>query len=201
MLSKATIGRLPSYLEYLKGLPPQTEYISATAIARALGLGEVQVRKDLSAVSGRGKPRVGYSVGELAAALRAALGERSGCEAVIVGAGKLGSALLGYGGFEDYGISVRRAFDNDPARLSDAVLPLGELRSYCTLHQVEIGVIATPPAAAQQVAELLVHSGIRAIWCFSSTRLRLPPDITVQYENLAPSLAHLHQKVKNTHSS
>lgn len=201
MLSKATIGRLPGYLEHLDSLPPRTEYISATAIARALGLGEVQVRKDLSAVCGRGKPRVGYHVADLAAALRSALGESSGCEAVIVGAGKLGSALLGFGGFEDYGISVRRAFDTDPARLSDAVLPLDELRPYCTLHQVEIGVIATPPAAAQQAAELLVHSGVQAIWCFSSTRLHLPPGVTVQYENLAPSLAHLHQKVKNTHSS
>ncbi len=201
MLSKATIGRLPGYLEYLKSLPPRTEYISATSVARGLGLGEVQVRKDLSAVCGGGKPRVGYNVGELSAALRAALGENSECEAVIVGAGKLGSALLGFGGFADYGITLRRAFDNNPAKLSDEVLPLDSLPSYCSLHQVEIGIITTPPAAAQEVADLLVRSGVRAIWCFSAVRLNVPGNVTVQYENMAPSLAHLHQKVKITHSN
>lgn len=199
MLSKATIGRLPSYLEYLKSLPPQTEYISATSVARGLGLGEVQVRKDLSSVCGGGKPRVGYNVGELSDALREALGENSACEAVIVGAGKLGSALLGFSGFTDYGITICRAFDNDAAKLSAEVLPLDSLPSYCTLHQVEIGIITTPPTAAQQVADLLVRSGVRAIWCFSAVRLRVPKNVTVQYESLASSLAHLHHKVKITH--
>ena len=159
------------------------------------------MRKDLSAVCGGGKPRVGYNVGELSAALRAALGENSECEAVIVGAGKLGSALLGFGGFADYGITLRRAFDNNPAKLSDEVLPLDSLPSYCSLHQVEIGIITTPPAAAQEVADLLVRSGVRAIWCFSAVRLNVPESVTVQYENMAPSLAHLHQKVKITHSN
>lgn len=202
MLSKATIGRLPGYLEYINSLPSHTAHISATTIARGLDLGEVQVRKDLSAVCGTGKPRVGYSVVDLSNALRSALGANSGCEAVIVGAGKLGMALLGFGGFEDYGISIRRAFDNNPAKLSSQILPLDSLTSYCTLHQVEIGIITTPAEAAQQVADLLVKSGVRAIWCFSAARLRLPPGITVQYENMAPALAHLYHKIKhNSHSN
>lgn len=201
MLSKATIGRLPGYLNYLKGLPPQTKYISATAIAREMSLGEVQVRKDLSSVCGGGKPRVGYRVDDLAAALRSALGENSMCEAVIVGAGKLGSALLGFSGFADYGITLRHAFDNDPKKLSSEVLPLDSLPSYISHHPVEIGIITTPTDAAQQVANLLVHNGVRAIWCFSAVRLNVPQDVTVQYENMAPALAHLHQKVKITHSN
>lgn len=195
-LSRATMGRLPGYLAFLRSLPVGTQTISATAIAKALELGEVQVRKDLSAVCGMGKPKIGYEVAELAGALEAALGSRAGCEAVIVGAGKLGLALLGFKGFSEYGLTVTHAFDLLPGN-NPAVHPIDELPSYCRLHQVEIGVITVPPEAAQDVAELLIRGGVRAIWCFAPVRLELPANVTVQYENMALSLAHLHQKVKN----
>lgn len=195
-LSRATMGRLPGYLAFLRSLPAGTQTISATAIAKALELGEVQVRKDLSAVCGMGKPKIGYEVTELARALEATIGSRAGCEAVIVGAGKLGLALLGFKGFSEYGLTVTHAFDLLPGN-NPAVHPIDELPSYCRLHQVEIGVITVPPEAAQDVAELLVRGGVRAIWCFAPVRLELPENVTVQYENMALSLAHLHQKVKN----
>lgn len=195
-LSRATVGRLPRYLEYIKGLPRETKTISATAIARALALGEVQVRKDLSAVCGKGKPKIGYDASELARALEETIGASGGCEAVIVGAGRLGTALLGFRGFAEYGLTVTHAFDLHP-REESAVHPIDELPSYCRSHDVEIGVITVPPEAAQEVAELLIRSGIRAIWCFAPVRLELPPEVTVQYENMALSLAHLHQKVRN----
>lgn len=195
-LSRATMGRLPGYLEFLKNLPAETQTISATAIAKALNLGEVQVRKDLSAVCGRGRPKIGYEIAELTRALEATVGARGGCEAVIVGAGKLGMALLGFHGFSEYGLTVTHAFDLLPGN-NPAVHPMDELPSYCRLHQIEIGVITVPPEAAQGVADLLVTSGVRAIWCFAPVRLDLPEDVTVQYENMALSLAHLHQKVKN----
>ena len=92
-ISRATLGRLPIYLDYLKTLPGAVTHISATAIAKALHLGEVQVRKDLGAVSGAGRPKVGYSVAELTGCLQRLLSEGSG-SAVIVGAGRLGRALL-----------------------------------------------------------------------------------------------------------
>lgn len=195
-LSRATIGRLPVYLEYLKHLPTEIRTISATSVAKALGLGDVQVRKDLSAACGLGRPKVGYEVSELIRALEATIGEPAGCEAVIVGAGKLGMALLGFGGFSEYGLTVTHAFDLLPID-NPAVRPVDELPSYCRLHQVEIGIITVPPSAAQSVADLLVKCGVRAIWCFAHVRLNLPQGITVQYENMALSLAHLHQKVKN----
>ena len=75
------------------------------------------------------------------------------------------------------------------------ILPMERLASYCRLHQVEIGIITVPTGAAQEVADRLVHLGIRALWCFAPLRLRVPPGVTVQYENLALSLAHLYQKV------
>lgn len=195
-LSRATMGRLPGYLSFIRSLPAETPYISATAIARALNLGEVQVRKDLSVVCGMGKPKIGYEVAELCRALEATVGVSAGCEAVIVGAGRLGMALLGFHGFSEYGLTVTRAFDlcpgNDPC-----VRPMQELADYCRRHPVEIGVITVPPQAAQEVAGQLISCGIRALWCFAPVRLTVPDEVTVQYENMALSLAHLHQKVKN----
>ena len=113
-ISRATMGRLPGYLNYLRSLSKETRFISSTAIAKELELGEVQVRKDLSAVCGAGKPKVGYDVSALAESLETTLGTHSKGEAIIVGAGKLGLALLGFGGFSEYGIKISRAFDNDP---------------------------------------------------------------------------------------
>lgn len=198
-ISRATTGRLPEYLTYVKSLPNDIRFVSSTAIAKGLELGEVQVRKDLSAVCGKGKPKVGYDRDELLSSLETALDTRSGCEAVIVGAGKLGKALLGFGGFSDYGIIIRKAFDINPDTGSPDILPIDALPSYCSLHQTEIGIICVPPEAAQDAADMLVRSGISAIWCFAPVRLRLPDSVKVQYENLALSLAHLHQKVKSIH--
>lgn len=196
-ISRATMGRLPAYLACIKALPENARCISATSVASALGLGEVQVRKDLSAVCGSGKPKTGYEVAKLREALEAALGIYRACEAVIVGAGKLGSALLGYKGFSEYGITISHAFDTDSTKFSENVRPLEELPSYCRLRQIEIGIITVPHDAAQETADFLIKSGVRAIWNFSSARLNVPDGITVQNESLALSLARLRQKVEN----
>lgn len=197
-IPRATMGRLPAYLALLRKLPKDTEYISATAVARALSLGEVQVRKDLSAVCGEGKPKIGYAVSSLSDCISRALGGESDCEAVIVGAGRLGLALLEFSGFSEYGISIRRAFDIRVEGKPEEVLPLSDLPFYCNMHRVQIGILAVPPAAAQETADLLVRCGVSALWCFAPVRLTTPPGVTVQYENLALSLAHLRQKMKNT---
>lgn len=194
MISKATLGRLPIYLTYLKQQDSSIHDISATGIAKGLSLGDVQVRKDLSAVCGSGKPKTGYNRLELISCMEKALGYGRESEAVIVGAGKLGQALLGFGGFCEYGIELKAAFDNASERIGGAVLPIEELPAYCTLHQVEIGILTVPPEAAQESAEFMVKAGIKAIWCFSSASLSLPKEICVHYENLALSLAHLKQK-------
>lgn len=196
LISKATLGRLPTYLKYLQSLPPHHTEISATSIARELSLGEVQVRKDLASVCGNGKPKIGYRVSELTDGIENVLSERAPREAIIVGAGKLGTALLGYSGFSEYGINVQKAFDSNKSKCGQNVLPISELRSYCALHQVELGILTVPPAVAQEVAEEMVRSGIRAIWCFSSSHLDVPNEVTVQYENLALSLAHLRNRTE-----
>lgn len=200
-ISKATLSRIPAYVKYLDELPEDTSYISAAAIARDLGLGEVQVRKDLSLLCKNGKPKVGYARADLLKSIRCFLNNENG-NAVIIGAGQLGKALLEYPGFESYGAKMLAAFDSGIDKT--AVLPSGKkifpmdaLPSYCAEHNVKLGVIAVPPQAAQKVLNQLCDCGIKLIWCFAPCRLYKPADVVVQYENLALSLAHLKLQFNN----
>ena len=203
-LPRATIGRIPMYVRYLKDLQihePQTENISATALARALGLGEVQVRKDLSALSGAGRPKIGYRIDTLLRTLSAFLSPDKNAGIVLVGAGKLGRALLDYGGFAEYGLDILAAFDTavfEPTLSTSGKLiyPADRLSDFCREHDVGIGIITVPADAAQSVADALVLGDVRAIWCFAPVMLNLPPRIAVQYENMALSLAFLDKKLK-----
>ncbi len=195
MISKATLGRMPLYLRFLRTLPASVPEISATTLAKGLDLGEVQVRKDLASVCGSGKPKVGYRVNELIECVEDLLSEKKPKEAVIVGAGKLGMALLDHAGFSEFGLKVTKAFDIDPAKCGGDVLPLSELKSYCTLHQIELGILTVQPSAADDAAKEMIRCGIRAIWCFSADQLKVPEDVMVQYENLALSLAYLHYRL------
>ena len=199
---RATIGRIPTYLRYLKSLPAETVNISATILAKGLGLGEVQVRKDLSAVSGAGRPKTGYRTADLIGTLEKFLGvgeAKSG--AIIVGAGKLGRTLLDYGGFSEYGLEILAAFDITVTETMQSesgkpIYPMEELDSYCRSHAVKIGVITVPAAAAQGVCDRLLQNRISAIWCFAPCVLTMPEGIPVRYENMALSLACLNKKIQ-----
>lgn len=195
-ISKSTLERLPAYLHHLKALPNGApEHISATALAAALGLGEVQVRKDLGSVSGAGKPKIGYPVESLIHDLEAVLGYNHLRRAIIVGAGKLGRALYSYSGFADYGIRVVAAFDNNSdaiaAEAEQPVYPMRELARICKEQKVQIGIITVPSAFAQEVCDTLVQNGVKAIWNFAPAYLKVPPDVLVRNENMAVSLAIL----------
>jgi len=188
--------RLPIYLHYLKQLPSTVENISATSIAAALDYGDVQVRKDLSAVSGEGKPKTGYEVAGLIRALESFLGYDQINTAVIVGAGKLGMALYEYTGFAAYGLHIAAAFDNSPEKVGTqpsgkTVYPLSDFEDFCSDGAVKIGIITTPAASAQQVCDLMCANGIAAIWCFAPTHICAREGVMVQYENMASSLALL----------
>lgn len=199
-VSKATIGRLPSYLNYLRSVEKTTENISATVIAKELGMGEVRVRKDLASVSGAGRPKTGYNVKELIETVEKYLHGDSHMIAVIVGAGKLGRALLDYGGFSEYGIDVSAAFDisvTEPQMSASGkqILPMSALDGYCSEHGVKIGIITVPSDAAQSVCDRLVSCRVKGVWCFAPTCLEIPDGISVQYENMALSLAYLGKKI------
>ena len=193
-ISRATLGRLPAYLQYLENVT--SEHISSAAVARALGLGEVLVRKDLSLVCGKGKPKTGYVTEALRASLKAALGVDRVTPAVLVGAGKLGTALMDYKGFSYYGMDIIAAFDKNADSSREVsgkpVYPMDQLRRFCQIHDVKIGIITVPADAAQSVCDQLIASGIEAVWNFSPVRLNVPDGVALQNENLALSLAHLH---------
>lgn len=199
---RATLGRLPAYLQYLKSLDiSENENISATVIAKALGLGEVQVRKDLNSVSGAGRPKLGYKTNSLIKRLEDVLGRKSVTKAVIVGAGKLGTALFEYNGFSNYGLEVVAAFDNNPKIIGESIsgkniLDLTQLEQYCSAEDVKIGIITVPADAAQGICDRMTNCGITAIWNFAPCQLNVPEGITLQCENLALSLAHLKSQMK-----
>lgn len=205
-ISKAVLKRLPTYLSYLKSLGADgPENISATTIAAALGMGEVQVRKDLALVSDGGRPKVGYRRTLLMDDLEQFLGYDNTNEAVLVGAGKLGRALMGYGGFSEYGLDIVAAFDTNPAAVGmddsgKPVLPVSELEHICAERNVLIGILTVPAAHAQQAADLLIKSGIKAIWNFAPAHIDAPSDVLIQTQNMATSLAilskHLSAQIK-----
>ena len=201
-VSKATLGRLPSYLEYLRNLPPdKVPYISATAIAKHLGLGEVQVRKDLAAVSGAGKPKLGYVTAELVEKLEECLGCNQVTSAVLVGAGKLGRALLQYDEFEKYGVKISAAFDSNERAISlgskTEILPMNQFEYFCKTKNIKLGIITVGEGSAQAVCDQMVKSGITAIWNFAPCKLKVPIGVLLQNENLALSLAHLNNQLCN----
>ena len=203
-ISKHTLQRLPMYLSYIKGLPEDApKNISATTIAEALQLNDVQVRKDLASVSSSGKPKVGYNVKDLIAELEAFLGYNDIDNAVIVGAGSLGKALLNYSGFKAYGLNIIAAIDlcEEPTEFQGkTVFPIAQLESFCRKVNIHIGIITVPASSAQEICDLLVNSGIRAIWNFAPVHLVVPDGILVQNENMASSLAllsnHLREQMK-----
>ncbi len=204
-ISKSVLKRLPGYLAYLKNMPEDAPVnISATALANALGMGEVQVRKDLAMVSDGGRPKIGYQRESLIEDIEQFLGYDNTTDAVLIGAGKLGQALMGYKGFDEYGLNILAAFDEKPqmekTEEGKPVYHISKLSAFCRTHKVLMGIITVPAEAAQQVADQLIVGGIKAIWNFAPTHLDVPSNILVQNENMATSLAvlsvHLQAQIK-----
>ncbi len=204
-ISKAVLKRLPGYLTYLKATQEGgSQYISATALANALGMGEVQVRKDLAMVSSGGRPKIGYLREGLIDDIEQFLGYDNTTDAVIIGAGKLGQALCGYSGFDAYGLNILAAFDTAPTKSrtdeGKPIYPISQLERFTKANKVLMGIITVPAAYAQEVCDRLIACGIKAIWNFAPTHLEVPENILVQNENMATSLAvlsmHLQAHIK-----
>lgn len=189
------IRRLPSYLRIIKSYSyGGIEYISATDIANELGYDSVKVRKDLALTGVCGKPRMGYKVDELIRAIRSIVGWDKNSEAVLVGAGCLGSALLGFTGFSRRGINFVAAFDVDPHKIGmtvhgHTVMPMRGMKNFITERKIEIAVLTVPADAAQETVDILVDAGIKGIWNFSPAILKVPARVVTQNENLMSGLA------------
>ena len=202
ILSKQALKRLPVYMSYLKSVDTQqVEYISSSTVAEALDMNDVQVRKDLAAVcKTAGIPKKGFVVRDLISGISDFLGYSQGNDAILIGAGNLGMALMSYRGFDNYGINIVAAFDSRPEVIDNKkVFDISRLDEICKKLNVKIGIITVPDTAAQKVCDLLVKSGILAIWNFAPTHIKAPEEILVQNENMASSLAllsnHLREKM------
>ena len=154
-----------------------------------------------AAVSGAGRPKIGYVMADLIDELERCLGGCSMTSAVLVGAGKLGRALLEFNGFEDYGIRIIAAFDSNEQILRHSknakeILPIHELSQFCETNHIQLGIITVGQGSAQWVCDRMIACGIRAIWNFAPCRLDVPEGVLLKQENLALSLAHLNNQLQ-----
>ncbi len=192
--SKAILERVPTYIKYLRELQKeQVKTVSSARIANALGLVEIQVRKDLAKISGAGKPRVGYVLDELLEKLTECVGAGKTTNAILVGVGSMGKALLGFDGFAEYGINISAAFDSNESKL-DAdcnIFPMTFMKNYCEMEQIRLGIITVPSRSAQVVCDQMVRCGITAILNFAPAKLSVCEGVIVKNENIASSLASL----------
>lgn len=192
-----TVRRLPTYLNLLRYLQSEGhEVVSGTRIAEELGLDSIQVRKDFSYTGMVGKPGVGFHIPTVIRLIESFLGWDNATDAFLIGAGFLGTALMGYEGFGRYGLNIAAAFDSNPEKTGlnmhgKQVLPMDKLPDLARRMHVQLGIITVPARAAQQVADQLIEVGISAIWNFAPVSLKVPPGIIVQSTELASELALL----------
>lgn len=206
-IPEPTLRRLPIYYQYLKNLESTgTKVISCTTIGNDLDFDPTQVRKDFSYTGVEGKPKVGYLVADLLREIEEFLGWNKVNAAFLVGAGNLGTALLGYSQFKQHGLSIVGAFDKDEAKIGrlihgKRVLALEKLPGLALRMGIRLGIITVPPASAQEVADLMVKGGIQAIWNFAPVTLKVPSPVLVRNEELYYSLASLsHSLAKKMHT-
>lgn len=196
-IPEISLQRLPIYLNYLRSIDKRKNfYISSGKIAAELGMGEVLVRKDLAYTEAVGRPKVGYVTEELIFALENYLGCNELKNAVIVGVGGLGRAILGYGGFKNYGIEMVAAFDNDEKKIGSyiagkPVLSIENLNQGLKDYDAFLAVLTVPANVAQNVAEKLYKAGVKAILNFAPVQIDLPENVVVRNIDVAANLAVL----------
>jgi redox-sensing transcriptional repressor len=202
-VADSTVRRLSLYLRFLDDFEGQgVETVSSEALAQRGGTTSAQVRKDLSFFGSFGKRGLGYYVPELAQRLRSILGLGRRYRVAMIGAGKIGSALVQYRGFTQRGFDIVAIFDNDPAKIGTqwnglTVLPIDRLEHELKAQQVDMAVLVTPGEAAQSVAERVVGQGVKAILNFAPIQLNVPDDVVVKTVNLALELETLSYALTN----
>jgi redox-sensing transcriptional repressor len=196
-VAASTVRRLSLYLQFLDECERTGQgTVSSSALAARGGASSAQARKDLSFFGSFGRRGVGYGVPMLAARLREILGLVRHYRVVLVGAGRIGSALAAYPGFRARGFDIAAVYDADPARIGTTVdgtvvRSVELLERDLAAEDADIAIIGTPAAAAQGVAERLARCGVRALLNFAPVTLRVPPGVTVSNVNMALELEAL----------
>lgn len=195
-IPSATVARLPRYLRCLSDLAATTNQCSSDQLADAAGGTAAQVRKDLSYLGTRGTRGVGYDIDSLMARIREVLGMTRTYPVVIVGAGNLGTAITNYKGFTNWGFEIAAIVDVDESKIGRRVDGLvvqsaHRLEEIVETESVSIGIIATPPTAAQQVVDRLVAAGVRSILNLAPIILKIPDHVTVRRVDISTELGIL----------
>ena len=202
-ISKTSVLRMPNYLKFLKDLQSRgVKYVSSATLGETMGLSGSVVKKDLSrAIVSEGKPKKGYLVSELIKDIESFLGYDDTNNAVVAGIGQMGRALMSYSGFLNYGINIEAGFDINPSVIGTKVngkliFSLGKMEDLVKRLGIKTGIITVPKEAAQEVADIMVKAGIRAIWNFAPTFIKVPDNVILKNEDIAASLAELSNKLK-----
>lgn len=200
-IPEPTLRRLPLYYKIaLEEKDNGEENISCTVIARKLELIPILVRKDLQQTGIIGRPKTGYVLEELIQVLEKTLDYKNNKKAILVGVGNLGRALTNYPGFKQYGLSIAGLIDNDVSKIGNIINGMTicapeDTKSEVKRTRAKVGIITTSAQVAQEVAEMLVRTGILAIWNFAPIRLSLPDNIVVENVNFAVSLSVLNSRL------
>ncbi|MFO7938090.1 MAG: redox-sensing transcriptional repressor Rex [Kiritimatiellia bacterium] len=195
-----SIKRFPLYLRVLREMEENGEsYASGVVVAKALSFDPIVVRKDFAKTGAVGKPRLGFPLQELISAIERFTGGLTRTDAVLAGAGRLGSALLGYPGFKDQGFEIVAAFDINTRRNQSVsgvpVYPVSQICSKIRMLKVHLGILTVPAEYAQSVADEMITGGVKGIWNFTPVRLMVPEHVVVKREDLAASLAVLYYRL------
>ncbi|MGH8874477.1 MAG: redox-sensing transcriptional repressor Rex [Acidimicrobiia bacterium] len=189
-MPRATVARLPVYLQCLDGLPTDRQTVSSEELAAASNVTAAQVRKDLSHLGSNGVRGVGYDTQRLRRLIQRELGLTGDVPVAIVGVGNLGTALANYQGFGERGFRIVALFDSHPAKVGASVRDhtIRHLDQLDPKAGIAIGIIATPGEAAQQVADRLAGAGVRSILNFAPAVVRVPPGVEVRNVDLSTEL-------------
>lgn len=196
-----TVRRLPSYLRFLKLLQTQNrEYVSCTHIAAELDLDPTQIRKDLSSAGAHGTPKIGYQVDTLVATIESFLGWDDPTYAFLVGANGVAETLVESPDMQQRcGLDVVAVFDTDAEKVGSEIagkeiLAVEKLPDLANKMHVHIGIIAVPGPQAQEMANALIASGVKAIWNFTNEKIDVPEGVSIENLDIAASMAALSAK-------
>ncbi|HEY3353770.1 MAG TPA: redox-sensing transcriptional repressor Rex [Polyangia bacterium] len=176
-------------------------HLASAQLAEMLDVDDSLVRKDMAHAGIAGRPKVGYALADVLRRLEELLGLSARNDAILIGCGHLGAAILGYPGFATYGLKITAAFDRDFTKVGQEiaghrVLPMEKCRSILEIFRVRIAILTVPAGSAQELTDWLVSRGVRGIWNFAPTQLTVPAGVVVRHENLAVGLARLIHSLK-----
>ncbi len=201
-----SIKRFPLYLRILREMKAEgAEFASGAVVARRLAFDPIVVRKDFAKTGAVGRPRLGFPLEDLIDAIERFGGWQTQTKAVLVGAGRLGSALLGYPGFSEQGFKIEAAFDIDAYHNQQIagvpVYPAEEITGRVRKLGVSLGILTVPDECAQKITNALIEGGVRGVWNFTPVRLKVPGHVVVKREDLAASLAVLFYRLHKDEES